>query len=175
MHVKFIDVWSRGLQDSMMGNHPAPALIVQGNDLVTLANWARIGYSSALCLRARIVLLAEKGVSNTAISQVLRVSRPTVIGWRQRYVEFGLAGLRDKPRSGRPRTIDREAIVRATLLGPPDDLALDYWTARSLAAHLGVAASSVSAAWTEHKLVPRQQVDVEAFLSASVESDVSAG
>jgi transposase len=37
-----------------------------------------------------------------------------VIGWRVRYVERGLAGLDDEPRSGRPRLVDHRKIVAET-------------------------------------------------------------
>ena len=53
--------------------------------------------------QARIVLLAAEGVSNTEIAARTGVSRPTVIGWRARYEDSGMAGLVDRPRSGRPR------------------------------------------------------------------------
>ena len=36
------------------------------------------------------------------IAQQVGVSRPTVIGWRERYQERGLAGLVDEARSGGP-------------------------------------------------------------------------
>jgi hypothetical protein len=40
---------------------------------------------AGLAQRARIVLLAADGASNTAIAGLIGVSRPTVIGWRERY------------------------------------------------------------------------------------------
>lgn len=42
--------------------------------------------------RARIVLLASEGVSNTETAEHAGVSRPTVIGWRARCEQFALAG-----------------------------------------------------------------------------------
>jgi transposase len=65
---------------------------------------------AGLAQRARIVLLAAEGVSNTAISELVGVSRPTVIGWRERYQAKGVAGLEDEQRPGRPRSIDHAAI-----------------------------------------------------------------
>jgi transposase len=66
-----------------------------------------------LAQRARIVLLAADGVSNTAIAEQVGVSRPTVIGWRDRYQAKGIAGLDDEDGSGRPRTVDRTRVVAA--------------------------------------------------------------
>ncbi|MBC7561077.1 MAG: helix-turn-helix domain-containing protein, partial [Dermatophilaceae bacterium] len=57
---------------------------------------------AGLAQRARIVLLAAQGVSNTAIAAMVGVSRPTVILWRNRYAAAGIGGLGDLARSGRP-------------------------------------------------------------------------
>jgi hypothetical protein len=40
----------------------------------------------------------------------------------QRHVAEGLGGLDDRPKPGRPRTVDELAIVQATLGPPPDSL-----------------------------------------------------
>lgn len=50
--------------------------------------------------RARIVLLASRGVVNALISELVGVSRPMVNLWRGRYLEHGLGGLVDIPRPG---------------------------------------------------------------------------
>jgi transposase len=47
---------------------------------------------AGLAQRARIVLLAAEGVSNTAIADKVGASRQTVIGWRGRYEDRGLRG-----------------------------------------------------------------------------------
>ena len=54
----------------------------------------------ALGTRARIVLLAAEGQSNTAIAKRLSLTRPTVGTWRQRYLTKRLSGLYDEPRPG---------------------------------------------------------------------------
>ena len=69
---------------------------------------------AGLAQRARIVLLAADGVSNTEIAARVGVSRPTVIDWRGRYARSGMAGLADAPRTGRPRAVDHEAIIAET-------------------------------------------------------------
>ena len=61
--------------------------------------------------RARIVLLAAEGVSNTEIAERIGVSRPTVIGWRARYERSGMAGLVDRARPG-PLLADSSAQPR---------------------------------------------------------------
>jgi transposase len=69
-------------------------------------------------LRARIVLLAGEGESNTQVARALGVSRPTVILWRSRFTKDGTAALTEtRPGRGRKPTIPAakiKAIVDAT-------------------------------------------------------------
>jgi hypothetical protein len=53
--------------------------------------------------RARIVLYAAEGLHDTEIAVRLDTSAGLVGRWRRRFAEQRLEGLRDKPRSGRPR------------------------------------------------------------------------
>jgi DNA-binding CsgD family transcriptional regulator len=43
--------------------------------------------------RARVLLLAADGVSNSEISEVCGVSRPTVLAWRNQFDKEGLTGF----------------------------------------------------------------------------------
>ena len=104
--------------------------------------------------RARIVLLAADGVWNTEIADRVGVSRPTVIDWRARYERSGIAGLDDGPRSGRPRRVDREAIITATLTPPPKKLGVTHWSSRLLAAHLKIGNATVARAWRDYGVQP---------------------
>lgn len=75
------------------------------------------------------------------------MSRPTVIGWRERYRLGGIRALEDEPRSGRPAVIDEIDVVAATLANegrPPEWLGITYWSVRFLAAELGVSFASVA-------------------------------
>jgi Homeodomain-like domain len=47
---------------------------------------------SGLAKRARMVLLAADGMPNAEIARVTGVSRPTVIGWRDRHARGGNQG-----------------------------------------------------------------------------------
>jgi hypothetical protein len=138
-----------------VANRPAPAVGLRGGDREELTRWTRSSSIRAgLAQRARIVLLAADGVSNTAIAEMMGVSRPTVIGWRDRYAASGLAGLDDEPRSGRPRTIDHRRIVTATLTPPPKRLGVTHWSTRLLARHLGIGDATVAKAWREYRVQP---------------------
>jgi transposase len=109
---------------------------------------------AGLAQRARIVLMAADGVSNTDIARRVGVSRQTVVSWRARYVRGGLAGLHDESRPGRPRVIDHERIITETLKPPPKRLGVTHWSSRLLASRLGVANSTIARAWRDYGVQP---------------------
>jgi transposase len=109
---------------------------------------------AGLAQRARIVLLAADGISTTRIAELVGVSRPTVIQWRERYRQGGVAGLSDLARSGRPRRVDHRAVVAATLTPPPKKLGVTHWSSRLLADRLGIANSTVARAWRDYGIQP---------------------
>src|SRR3954469_2400807 len=76
---------------------------LRSGDRELLGSWTRSSSVRAgLAQRARIVLLAADGVSNTEIAERVGVARQTVISWRERYATAGIDGLVDEHRSGRP-------------------------------------------------------------------------
>jgi len=113
--------------------------------------------SQQQALRARIVLRAAEGATNTEIAAEAGVSLPTVGLWRRSFSERGFEGLQDAPRSGRPREIDDDQVQRVlatTLELPPDGST--HWSVRRLAAATGLSATTVHRIWREHKLKPHQ-------------------
>jgi transposase len=113
--------------------------------------------SQQQAMRARIVLRAADGLSNTGIAREVGVSLPTVGLWRRNFSERRLEGLKDAPRSGRPRAIDDDEVRRVlakTLERPPDGTT--HWSVRRLAAVTGVSPSTVHRIWRDHKLKPHQ-------------------
>ena len=138
-----------------MANRPAPALVLREGDRDELTRLTRSSSVRAgLAQRARIVLLAAQGESNTAIAQRVGVTRPTVIGWRERYETAGVDGLADEPRSGRPRSVDHAKIVAATLKPPPRRYGVTHWSSRLLGRHLGIGDATVARAWREYGVQP---------------------
>jgi transposase len=127
-------------------------------DLDELRRWARSNRLPAvLAQRARILLLAAEGVTNTQIAERVGVSRPTVIACRHRYVRRGLGGLVDRPRPGRPQTVRRwrrAEILSVTLNPPPPRLGITHWSTRLLAGELGVSRDTVARIWREYGLQP---------------------
>jgi len=53
--------------------------------------------------RAKMILLAQRGLSNDQIAEHLSTRREIVSRWRKRFFEKRLAGLEDCQRPGRPR------------------------------------------------------------------------
>jgi transposase len=53
-------------------------------------------------IRAKIALLAADGQRNDQIAERLDTRREIVSKWRRRFYEQRLAGLEERPRTGRP-------------------------------------------------------------------------
>jgi transposase len=118
-------------------------------------------------LRARIVLAAARGRDNARIAADLQVTADTVRKWRGRFAARGLDGLRDLPRSGRPRRISeltRAAVVAlACQLPAATGIPLSRWTGPELLAELtragtaeDLSVSSVLRILAEHPVKPWQ-------------------
>jgi transposase len=92
----------------------------------------------ATVVRAKIVLLAAEGESNTKIAERVDVHVGMVGMWRKRFFESGLSGLEDRPRSGRPRSFAPRVVaeVKAMACEPPAhrEVPLSRWSSSELAA-----------------------------------------
>src|SRR5918912_417052 len=136
----------------------AAPLVLRAGDRSQLEALTRSSSVRAgLAQRARIVLLAADGLPNAEIARRTGTSRPTVVGWRARYDEGGIAALGDRPRSGRPTQIDEVDVVVATLADegrPPQRLGATHWSARLLAAELGIGFATVARIWRKWNLQP---------------------
>src|SRR6266516_4608143 len=118
-------------------------------------------------LRAQIVLAAARGRASARIAADLHISVDTVRKWRGRFAARGLDGLKDLPRSGRPRRIsalERAAVVAlACQLPAATGVPLARWSGPELAAEItkaGLASpispSSVLRILAEHPIKPWQ-------------------
>lgn len=141
---------------------PLQPLVLSAEQRTTLESWARRRTTAqALALRARIVMHAADGVSNTVIARRERVTKATVGKWRGRFVRRGLDGLLDEPRPGAPRTIgaaEVEAVITKTLETTPHDAT--HWSTRSMAEAVGLSQSAISRIWRAFALQPHR---VETF------------
>src|SRR6188472_2850267 len=134
---------------------PSSQLTLSDPDRAALESWTRSSTVSAgQRERARIVLAVADGEGTSRAAALVGVSRPTVIKWRERFAARGLAGLRDQPRSGRPKTVDDAAIIAATLEPPPATLAVTHWSSRLLAKQLRIGDATVARAWRKYHVQP---------------------
>jgi len=110
----------------------------------------------SLALRSRIIVAAADGSTNQQIAAALKIPPITVGKWRRSFAIHGVEGLRDAPRSGRPTKYDFETRhkVQTRVCQQPDDQS--RWTVRTLAAELGLPASTVHAMLVAAKLQPHR-------------------
>lgn len=112
---------------------------------------------AGLSRRARAVLLMAQGVAGVEIGERIGYTVVQVSRIRRRFAEAGLAGLQDRPRSGRPPTIlaRKRAQIVALTLRPPGP-GRTHWTTRDLARKVGVSHSTVHRLWRAHALKPHR-------------------
>lgn len=69
---------------------------------------------TSLQMKMRLLALAhfKEGHSRTQIASFLKVSRTSVNKWVKTYLDEGLAGLQEKPRTGRPAFLSTEEKVQ---------------------------------------------------------------
>jgi transposase len=95
--------------------------------------------------RARIVLACLEGKEIQEVARETGASIPTVSKWRRRFLQDGVNGLRDRPRSGKPPVYDARFRGRVlALLEQPPPTGLGHWDGRAVAEALG---ASVHAVW----------------------------
>lgn len=90
--------------------------------------------------RIRMVLLSDRRYTVLQIAAIFECSEATVRAWIARFEAEGVAGLRDRPRAGRPRppaAAAREAI-RQQIERPPAaaGYSFGFWTVVTLCGHL---------------------------------------
>jgi len=109
-----------------------------------------------LVQRAEIILMAADGTESQDIAQRMRVSRPTVQLWRQRFLALRVAGLeKDAPRPGRiPRISPQKisAVIEATLHTQPPQAT--HWSTRGMAKSQGLSEATIRRIWKQHNLKP---------------------
>lgn len=140
---------------------PPGVLDIKAPDRVELERRAQSSSAPArMAQRAQIVLLSAEGHTRAEIAGRIGCSQPTVALWQRRYAEQGLAGLEDRPRAGRPPTIDqakRSEILRRSLSPPPPELGITHWSSRDLARQVGVHHSTIARLWREYGIQPRRR------------------
>jgi transposase len=116
--------------------------------------------------RARIVLGCLEGKEIQQVARELGVSIPTVSKWRQRFAFWGLRGLQDRPRPGKPVIYDsafRNRVLALLEQSPPPGMS--HWDGPAVAETLG---SSVHAVW---RVLRREGIYLQRVRSWCVSTD----
>ena len=107
--------------------------------------------------RARIILLAAEGMTNTAIAQKVGLQRSMAVQWRQRFNAERLAGMEDRPRPGKPRQYsdaDRLRVIEIACNQKP--VGETHWSVRTLAKASGVGRDTVHQILRQANLKPHR-------------------
>lgn len=108
-------------------------------------------------VRARILLALAEGQNPTEIARTQGVSRRIVYKWRSRFVEGGLDGLFDKPRSGRPTTLDEQTVKKVLKLTTeriPHEAT--HWSVQLMSKYAGISTWQVRQIWKAADLKPHR-------------------
>jgi transposase len=136
-----------------------PALAITEAERERLEEWVRRPTTAqALAIRARIILAADRGLTNQQVGAEVGIHYVTVGKWRERFVQKRLDGLLDEPRPGAPRRIGDdlvERVVSLTLESKP--AGATHWSTRDMARQVGISADSVHRIWKAFRLQPHRQ------------------
>lgn len=94
--------------------------------------------------RSMIILYSAEGKTLEQIIELTGKSRPVVNKWRQRFRKLGLEGLKDAPRSGKPKTItpEQKAMVIEKACTKPEG-GYTNWSQERIAKEVGISQAKV--------------------------------
>src|SRR4051812_6391798 len=130
--------------------------------------------------RARIVLLAADGVPGQQIAAMVGCAEGTVVTWRGRYAERGLAGLADLPRPGKPSPLPealRDRVLELTLTEPPEQFGVTHRSSRLLATALAgegtpISHATVARIWHRFGIQPWRGEEVKVSTQPGLEAKI---
>src|SRR3954470_4466657 len=130
--------------------------------------------------RARIVLLAAEEVPGKEIAAIVGCAEGTVVTWRGRYAESGLAGLEDLPRPGKPVQLPealRDRVLERTLTEPPDRFGATHWSSRLLATALAgegtpISHATIARIWHRFDVQPWRAQTIKFSTDPQVEAKI---
>src|SRR6266571_4184746 len=128
------------LWEGAMANRVRP-IVVSATDRQELERLHRLPSAPAgVSRRARAVLLMAQVLPGVKVAERVGYTVVQVSRLRRRFAEQGVAGLHERPRSGRPPTITarKRAQIVALTLKPPAP-GLTHWSTRDLARKAGVS------------------------------------
>jgi hypothetical protein len=115
--------------------------------------------AARVCKRARIILSAAEGVSNTCIAHDLSITRANVLRWRGRFLAQGIRGLWDTetvpPRERIPEAVEQavvfDCLYRSRIgMWLSDGVPGVVWNVHNLAQRHGISKASVGRIWKKY-------------------------
>lgn len=112
---------------------------------------------SRIVTRAKIVLQSSEGKTYDEIMQITNQCRASVSKWRKRFIEFGIGGLKDLARPGKPRiiTAEQHALVIEKACSKPED-GYTNWSQRRIAKAVGISQTKVQNILSQADLKPHK-------------------
>lgn len=110
-----------------------------------------------LSLRSQLILDWMNNISYTESASKNRVSEMVIAKWRKRFKKDGIAGLKDKPRSGKPSTISeamRNKVIHYACSKPADGRR--RYSQADIAEKTGISQSRVSEILRKDQLKPHK-------------------
>lgn len=108
-------------------------------------------------MRSRIILMLNSGHSYDSIKDELKVGREAIAKWKKRFQEFGIEGLQDAVRPGKPAIytdVDRARVINKACSKPEGGYS--NWSQRRIAKELGMSQSTVHVILKSHNLKPHK-------------------
>jgi transposase len=96
-------------------------------------------------MRARMVLLLSEGVTYRRIQELLDTTAPTIVRWKNRFLQQRVSGLVEERHPGQKpsvRTPKLQARILTAIKDGPKD-GSTHWSCRKLASHFGISKDTV--------------------------------
>ena len=136
---------------------PTPPLMITNSQRLVLQKLSKSTSAPyRVVIQAEALLLASRGLANTAIGTKLSVSPTSVSTWRKRFHEEGLGDF-GKVKKGRgPKVtipVEKiEEIIKLTQESSPEGQT--HWSCRTMAQATGVSKDTVQRIWSSRGLKP---------------------
>lgn len=108
-------------------------------------------------VRSKIILMLYKGNSYDSVKAELKVGREAIAKWKKRFIHFGIEGLKDAPRPGKPaiyNEADKARVIQKACSKPEGGYS--NWSQRRIAKELGMSQSTVQGILSSHDLKPHK-------------------
>jgi putative transposase len=134
-----------------------PLTVTQEQKQALLIMYRSLKMEKRYTQRAAVILLSAEGKSLEEIIKTTGLSRPVVNKWRQRFRSYGMEGLQDARRSGKPVVItaEQKAMVIQKACEKPTG-GYTNWSQKRIAKQVGISQSKVHQILKQADLKPHK-------------------